>query len=415
MVRVGIVGAGASGLMAAITAAGQGAEVCIYENKDKAGKKILATGNGRCNFTNTCQDPSFYRSENKDFPVTVLKRFDHKDVIDFFYDLGICTNDRNGYIYPKSDQASAILEVLLMEAERLGVKIITECKISEIRKRKKEFKLINENGDVYKADKVILCAGSKASPVTGSDGSGYDLAKALGHSLVPVLPSLVQLRCREKFYKKVSGVRVNGKVTLFVDNKPAASDTGEIQLTNYGISGIPVFQVSRYASIGLYNKKEVKAVINFMPDYTEEELKIFIKDRIEKRPEKTVEEFFTGMFNKKLSQLFVNILNLKENIKAGSLSDNDVLRMVKLISSFTTVVTETNSFDQAQVCCGGINTNEIDPSTLESLYVKGLYFAGEIMDVDGICGGYNLQWAWSSGYTAGMEASGKGVDQHDQN
>ena len=407
MTRVGIVGAGASGLMAAITAAKNGADVCIYENKDKAGKKILATGNGRCNFTNTCQDPSFYRSENKEFPVNVLKKFDYKAVLDFFYDLGICTNDRNGYIYPKSDQAAAVLEVLLMEAKRVGVKIITDCKIAEIRKRKKEFKLINENGDVFRADKVILCAGSKASPVTGSDGSGYALAKSLGHSLIPVLPSLVQLRCKEKFYKKVSGVRVNGKVTLYVDNKEVASDTGEIQLTNYGISGIPVFQVSRYASIGLYKKKEVKAVINFMPDFSKDELNKFICDRISKRPEKTLDEFFTGIFNKKLSQLFVSILNLKENTKVSALKENDINRMDKLISSFTTVVTETNSFEQAQVCCGGINTKEIDNNTLESLYVKDLYFAGEIMDVDGICGGYNLQWAWSSGYTAGISASGK--------
>ena len=408
MVKVGIVGAGASGLMAAITAAKQGADVCVYENKDKAGKKILATGNGRCNFTNTCQDPSFYRSDNKDFPLKVLKKFDHKKVLDFFYELGICTNDRNGYIYPKSDQASAVLDVLLMEAENLGVKIVTDCKIAEIRKRKKEFKIINEKGDVYRADKVILCAGSKASPVTGSDGSGYTLAKNMGHSLVPVLPSLVQLRCKEKFYKKVSGVRVNGKVTLLVDNRPAASDTGEIQLTNYGISGIPVFQISRYASIGLYNKKEVKAVINFMPDLNEEDLKVFLKDRINKRPDKTLDDFFTGIFNKKLSQLFVNILNIKGNLCVSRLKDDDISRMIQIISSFKTTVTETNSFDQAQVCCGGINTKEIDPDTLESLYVKDLYFAGEIMDVDGICGGYNLQWAWSSGYTAGMEASKKG-------
>ena len=407
MTRVGIVGAGASGLMAAITAAKNGADVCIYENKDKAGKKILATGNGRCNFTNTCQDPSFYRSDNKDFPVNVLEKFDYKAVLDFFYELGICTNDRNGYIYPKSDQAVAVLEVLLMEAKRVGVKIITDCKIVEIRKRKIEFKLINENGDVFRADKVILCAGSKASPITGSDGSGYSLAKSFGHSLVPVLPSLVQLRCKEKFYKKVSGVRVNGKVTLYVDNKKTASDTGEIQLTNYGISGIPVFQISRYASIGLYNKKEVKAVINFMPDYSKEELYKFICDRISKRPEKTLDEFFTGIFNKKLSQLFVSILNLKDNTKVSTLKENDIERMNKLISSFTTIVTETNSFEQAQVCCGGINTKEIDKDTLESLCVKDLYFAGEIMDVDGICGGYNLQWAWSSGYTAGISAAGK--------
>ena len=409
MVRVGIIGAGASGLMAGITAAKNGAEVCIYEHKDKPGKKILATGNGRCNFTNTCQDPSFYRSDNKDFPWEIVSRFDYNKVLDFFYDLGICTNDRNGYIYPKSDQASAVLDVLLEETKRLGVKIITECKIKEIRVRKKEFKLISEENIGYKADKVIVCAGSKASPVTGSDGSGYTLAKELGHKIVPVLPSLVQLRCKEKFYKKVAGVRVNGKVTILVNNKPVSSDTGEIQLTAYGISGIPVFQVSRYAAKGLYEKKDVRAEINFMPEYSKEELKNFLLDRIIRRPEKMLDEFFTGLFNNKLSSLFISILNLKDNTKAGSLSESDIDRMVKLISCFTTTVTETNSYEQAQVCAGGVNTKEVDESTLESKYVKGLYFAGEVLDVDGICGGYNLQFAWSSGYVAGMEASKREV------
>ena len=409
MVRVGIIGAGASGLMAGITAAKNGAEVCIYEHKDKPGKKILATGNGRCNFTNTCQDPSFYRSDNKDFPWEIVSRFDYNKVLDFFYDLGICTNDRNGYIYPKSDQASAVLDVLLEETKRLGVKIITECKIKEIRVRKKEFKLISEENIGYKADKVIVCAGSKASPVTGSDGSGYTLAKELGHKIVPVLPSLVQLRCKEKFYKKVAGVRVNGKVTILVNNKPVSSDTGEIQLTAYGISGIPVFQVSRYAAKGLYEKKDVRAEINFMPEYSKEELKNFLLDRIIRRPQKMLDEFFTGLFNKKLSSLFISILNLKDNTKAGSLSESDIDRMVKLISCFTTTVTETNSYEQAQVCAGGVNTKEVDESTLESKYVKGLYFAGEVLDVDGICGGYNLQFAWSSGYVAGMEASKREV------
>ena len=408
MVRVGIIGAGASGLMAAITAAKNGADVTIYEHKGKPGKKILATGNGRCNFTNTCQNPSFYHSDNKDFPWKVITKFDYKKVLDFFYDLGICINDRNGYIYPKSDQASAILEALLMEVNRLGIKIITECKIKEIRVRKKEFKIISEDNSTYKADKVIVCAGSKASPVTGSDGSGYTIAKDFGHKIVPVLPSLVQLRCKEKFYKKVAGVRVNGRISIEIDNEIISEDTGEIQLTAYGISGIPVFQVSRYAAIGLYNKKDVVAHINFMPDYNKEELKDFFIDRIQRHPYKTGDEFFTGIFNKKLSSLFSSILRL-ENKNIGSLSEKDIDKMVNVISDFSTVVIDTNSYEQAQVCCGGIDTREVEINTLESKYVKGLYFAGEILDVDGICGGYNLQFAWSSGYVAGMDASKREV------
>lgn len=405
MTKIAVIGGGASGLMAAVTAAENGAQVLLLEHKDRVGKKILSTGNGRCNFTNLAQEPVCYHSENLLFPWQIIEKFNVQKTIAFFLKLGIYSKNRNGYLYPHSDQASAVLDVLRMETKRLGVEVKTQTHCREILPGKKGFKIRTDQGD-FQADKVILAAGSKAAPVSGSDGSGYTLAKDLGHHLVPVLPSLVQLRCRESFYKSIAGIRVNGSVSIYTDGVCQAADTGEIQLTAYGISGIPVFQVSRYAAIGLYEKKRVEAVLNFMPDFSGEQFLTFLKNRIAARPQKTMEEFFIGLFHKKLSDLWLKLAKVDRSKRAGDCTEDELKRLAGLIRGFKTEITETNSFDQAQVCRGGVDTEEVNEKTLESLYVPGLYFAGEILDVDGICGGYNLQWAWSSGYVAGKEASG---------
>lgn len=404
MIKIAVIGGGAAGLMAAISAAREGAEVCILEQKDRVGKKILSTGNGRCNFTNLAQEPICYNSEDPLFPWKIIEGFDVRKTISFFLELGVYSRNRNGYLYPHCDQAGAVLDVLRMEVRRLGIEVKTEHKCLEIVPGKKGFCIQTEKERVL-ADKVILAAGSKAFPASGSDGSGYTLAKKLGHHLIPVLPSLVQLRCRESFYKAIAGVRINGSVALYVDGECHAKDEGEIQLTGYGISGIPVFQVSRYASIGLYEKKKVTAVLNFMPDFTKDQFTAFLKNRIAARPDKTLREFFTGLFHKKLSELWLKLAHMDGLKKVGDCTSSELETLQQLIQSFTAEVSETNSFEQAQVCRGGVDTGEVNPKTLESCLIPGLYFAGEILDVDGICGGYNLQWAWSSGYTAGKEAA----------
>lgn len=404
MRKIAVIGGGASGLMAAITAASHNAEVIIIEHKDRVGKKILSTGNGRCNFTNLSQEPVCYHSENVHFPWKILEKFNVQQTISFFLGLGIYSKNRNGYLYPQSDQASAVLDVLRIEAARLGITIMTDTNCEKIRPVKKGFQ-IDTGMRVISVDKVILAAGSKAAPVSGSDGSGYTLAKKLGHRIVPVLPSLVQLRCKENFYKAIAGIRVNGSVAIYVDGECQAKDQGEIQLTNYGISGIPVFQVSRYAAIGLYEKKQVMAVLDFMPDFQEEQFRTFLKMRIATRPHKTMEEFFIGLFHKKLSDLWLKLARVERTKAVGKCTEEEISRMIGLMKRFKTEVIETNSFEQAQVCRGGVDTMEVNPDTLESKYIPGLYFAGEILDVDGICGGYNLQWAWSSGYVAGKEAA----------
>ena len=405
MRHVAVIGGGAAGMMAAITAAREGVKVTILEHKDRIGKKILSTGNGRCNFTNTYQTPACYRSDNRDFAWNIIQKFNVEKTISFFKELGIYPKDRNGYLYPYSDQAAAILEVLQIEIAKLDICVMTEINVLDIQPVKRGIRVTTDKKTIT-VDSVILACGSKAAPVTGSDGSGYQLAKLLGHRIVPVLPSLVQLRCAEKFYKSISGVRVQGTVEIYADDISLASDTGEIQLTNYGISGIPIFQVSRYAAKAIYQKQSVTAVLNFMPDMNKDEFLSFLQERITLCPHKTLDEFFIGIFPKKLCELWIRLSRLPKEMRVSDLSGEQLEKLVLLIQHLRTHITETNAFEQAQICCGGVDTTEMNPDTLESNYVQGIYFAGELLDVDGICGGYNLQWAWSSGFVAGKEAAG---------
>ena len=404
MKNVIVVGGGASGMMAAISAARAGADVCILEHNEKLGKKILATGNGRCNFTNRLQEPSCYRSSQQEFPWQVIKQFPAEDTIAFFEELGIGIRDRGGYLYPGSDQASSVMEVLRMEVERLQIPVEYGVQVCSIQKKKEQFE-IRTTAKTYHSEKLILATGSKASPATGSDGSGYQYAKEFGHTLVPVLPALVALHAKENFFSALAGVRMQGKVMLFVDGKKCAEDTGELQLTKYGISGIPVFQVSRYAAEGLYRKKDVTAVLDLAPDLTETEMESVIRLRIQRHPERKMTEFFTGMYHQKFSQTILRLSKIDKKKSCIELSEREILILCRLLKSLRITIKGTNDFDQAQICAGGVRTEEIDPQTMESHYVPGLYFAGELLDVDGICGGYNLQWAWSSGFVAGKCAA----------
>lgn len=409
MRTVAVIGGGASGMMAAVTAAG-GAHVILLEHKDRIGKKILSTGNGRCNFTNIHQEPICYHSEDPLFPWKVVERFNAQAVISFFLQLGVYSKNRNGYVYPNSDQASAVLDAFRMELDRLKVEIWTGIECREIRPGKKGFTILTDQEPV-RADRVILCAGSKAAPTTGSDGSGYNLAKKLGHRIIPVLPALTALKCEEKFFKSIAGVRANGSVSIWSEGECIAKDTGELQVTDYGISGIPVFQVSRYASKLLYEKKETEAVLDFMPDFTKEQINAFLRARAKTRPDKSAEMFLIGLFHKKLCDLWIRLSEIPRQRKAGELTEDEIARLTGLIKEFRVRVRETNPYDKAQVCCGGVDTREVNPETLESVYVPGVYFAGEILDVDGMCGGYNLTFAWASGYVAGRAAVVEGQSQ----
>jgi predicted Rossmann fold flavoprotein len=399
-----IIGAGASGMMAAIAAARNHAQVTILEHTENIGKKILATGNGRCNLTNINQSPECYRSENAGFYTNVLEQFDVIQTLKLFGDMGIYTKNKNGYIYPNSEQASAMLEVLKMELAHLKVKIKNNVNVNKIERKNKNFCIHTDSEDYY-SDRVIVATGSKAAPKTGSDGSGYALAKSLGHTIIKPLPALVQLKCEGNYFKSIAGIRCDARLDLFIDGKKSANDKGELQLTDYGISGIPTFQISRYAVRALDLGRDVSVNIDFMPEFELEVFRKFFKQRIQNASYKSLEELFIGLINKKLVPVLIKKANLSPSIKCSDINEKQIESLVQQIKAFMVKVIGFNSFEQAQVCSGGVDTKELNADTLESKKVPGIYFVGEVCDVDGICGGYNLQWAWSSGYVAGLNGS----------
>lgn len=403
-----IVGAGASGLVAAISAAGNGASVLVIEQNNKAGRKILATGNGKCNFTNLHQTPDCYRSDNSKFAMKVLSNFDVNNTLIFFEKLGIYPKERNGYMYPNSEQASSVVSVLLMECERLNVKIVYNEKVKAI--LQPDFTVITYRSDkteaTYYGKKLIIAAGGCASPKLGSDGSGYMLAKAFGHTIIKPLPALVSLKSPDKFCKKISGVRTQAKVTAYAESKLLSQEEGEIIFTDYGISGIPVMQLSRFASKALDNGEKVCLVLDLFKGHTEDELKQILFARCKNNPKKTLEQMLEGLFNHKLNYIILKEAKLDPKLPCHKTTKSDIIKLAGQIKNFRIRIKSTNTFDFAQVTLGGVSTSEINPSTMESKKKKNLYFAGEIVDVDGTCGGYNLQWAWSSGYIAGNNASG---------
>ena len=399
-----IVGGGASGLVAAISAARNGANVTIIEQKDRLGKKILSTGNGKCNLTNEYMEIECFRGDDTSIVSKVLDKFGYKETCQFFESLGVILKNRQGYIYPISDQATTIVDILCMEVEHLNVNVVLNESVVSVNRTKKGF-MVKTNGNVYYAESVILATGGKASPVLGSDGSGYGIAKSFGHKISPVVPALVQLQGKGNFFKNISGVRTNATVSIYVDGEMLGKDTGELQLTNYGISGIPVFQISRYAAKALHQKKTVKAEIDFLPTMTMEELSNYMEQRKQLHLHKKMGEFFVGMFHSKLIDLFLKIAKVDNKTYVKDVMERQWQILLKLIKSFFVEIEGTNSFEQAQICAGGVKTTEINPDTLESLCEEGLYLTGELLDVDGICGGYNLQWAWATGFIAGENAA----------
>lgn len=403
--RIAVIGGGAAGMMAAITAAEMNAAVTLYERNERVGKKLLSTGNGKCNFSNINLQPCHYYGKDVEAAWNVLNRFDNQAVLSFFHDAGMLTKEKRGGLYPAAEQASVVLDILRLQLKKKAIEVRTENKVQKLRPLSEGgIEIITEKGkDRY--DSVILACGSKASPKTGSDGNGYVLAETLGHSLIPVVPALVQLRCGDTQLKSVAGVRAEAEVTLTVNKKETAKERGELQLTDYGISGIVVFQMSRIAAYALQEKKDVIAYINFLPDYSEDEYKAWVSERkASLNGAENVEEFFTGMLHKKLMLFLIRLAGLKPTDSCDKASRGSIDKVFTLCRHLPLHITGCNSFDNAQVCAGGIPLCEVSEN-LESLKQKGIYFAGEMLDVDGKCGGYNLQWAWSSGYVAGMSAA----------
>ena len=410
--KVAVVGGGAAGMMAAVQAAYAGARVTVYERNDRVGKKILSTGNGKCNFSNEDMRAACYYGSGAGYVDGFYKQFGVAETKTFFRELGMRIKDRNGYLYPASEQAATVLDVLRYEMERLGIEICAGCRVTGIDgPGNPGYRLTLETETTaYKKrtyDAVILACGGRAAPKTGSDGTGLAMAKRLGHRIVPTVPALTALRCGETFWKQVAGVRCEARLMLYIDGNGVSSVQGELQLTDYGISGIPVFQFSRIAAYALQEGRTVTVKIDLMPDPgAADTQEAFWAQRWERQKRQSMEQFVTGTVNKKVGLLLLKLAGIRETETVCEIEGARRRKLELLFHAFEVTVKGTNSFEQAQVCAGGVDFAEVT-DRLESVRRPGLFFAGEMLDIDGICGGYNLQWAWSSGAVAGRAAAGK--------
>lgn len=425
MTEIFIIGAGASGMIAAIEASKEAlrldknVSITILEHNNTYGKKLLATGNGRCNMTNKHMNISCFRSHDMERLETYLNASDNgsaEKIISYFAELGMLCTDKNGYIYPYSYQASTINDILYDTCIDYGVRMVFDAHVLSVEPQndscytiKTSEGYIDEEGNrkknrnEYRADKVILACGSKAYPTLGADGSGYKLVSNLGIRLIDVVPALTGLKCREKHCKFAAGARTNANISLYVDHELVASDRGELQMTEYGVSGIPVFQISRYASYGLADGCKVHAIIDFMPEYTKENILKIILQNINLRIDADIYTVLCGMINNRIANTLLKYCRIDETALCTEVTNEQIECIVDAIKSYYTVIVDTNDFSQSQICAGGVKLSEVD-DTFESNKLKGLYIVGELLDVDGICGGYNLHWAFISGITAGKYA-----------
>ena len=411
-----IIGAGASGMMAAVAAAREGADVTILERNPTPGKKLLLTGSGRCNLTHS--DPLLWEQYHSAEPEAlracceVLKeRMDVPETLAFFRNLGLLTWETDGYVYPLSNTSQSVLQVLQREMEMLKVKRKYAGKVTGLAYSTQEHMWkVKTDTYTYSGRCVILAAGSCACPQTGSDGNGYDLAAQTGHTVLTTVPALTAVQCSLNGLEKAAGCRCRAEVTA-VDRESGeqVSDTGQVQWNRDGISGIVVFQVSGFVSERLRNGRDTDLYLDFLPDMPEDEAVSFF-DRQLNRGVSAV-DLLKGILQEKLAVLIVKQFETEwkqTGMQAGKTVPacaGTAERLTRFLKNFRIPVTGVRGFDQAQVCRGGVALSQIDPATMESVLAPGLFFAGEILDADGPCGGYNLQWAWSTGYVAGVSSA----------
>lgn len=397
-----ILGGGASGMMAALTAAEAGCRVILAERQARVGRKLLATGNGRCNLTNLHAAPEHYHGTDPDFCRPALAAFGPEAALDFFAGLGLLTvAESSGRVYPFSDQANSVLDVLRFGLEQRGVELHTGCEAKKIWKRRDGWLLKTTGGD-FTGEKLIVAAGGMAGGKLGGTDLGYRLLEDLGHHRTPLAPVLVQLVTAGTVTRALKGIRAQGSVAVRRGRQTLAESRGEIQFTETGVSGPAVFEVSRAAATG---GSGLTVVLNLLPQMAEDQIRALLLRRQADFPERPAEDLLTGMLHNRLGKTLVKAAGIAADAPLSALSGSDLDRVVSAITAFTLELTGTQGMDNAQVTAGGMDTSEFDPNTLESRLHPGLYACGEVLDVDGDCGGYNLQWAWASGHLAAQSAS----------
>lgn len=378
--KIIIIGSGASGLAAGISLLRCGYDVTILERNNISGKKLLLTGAGRCNFFNSDQNIVHYHSSDKDILAKIITSNNIHLVEDFITSLGIIPKVKDGYYYPFANQAYNMKELLERTYLDLGGKIRYNYLVEKIEKKNSLF-LINDN---ISCDKLILATGSKAYKMTGSDGIGYQLAKKFNHHIVKVLPSLTSLITREK--TNLKGVRVDAKVTLYEDGVKVREELGQVQFTDYGLSGICIFNLSYYAVKGLNKNKKEVITIDLMP----------FMDKVSFKNKK-VYDLLLGFLPNKMIDYILKILDISKDVYYEDLSNDKKQELTKILKEMEFNITSYKEFDFSQVCSGGVSLREINPLTMESIFVKNLYIIGELLDVNGDCGGYNLTFAFLTG------------------
>ena len=402
---IAIIGGGASGLIASIKAkmTDKNLNVLILEKNQRVGKKILSTGNGRCNLTNSEINTSRFHGENLEIIERIFSEFGLEETLDFFLSIGVLPYlSSDGKYYPNSLQASSVLDMLRFKAVELGIEVKTEFQVSKL-KYNNNFYISSIDNKSVVSKRLIVATGGKAAPNMGSDGDGYEFMKKFGHSVTELYPSLVQIKCPSKQVVPMKGVKVNANISLYADNELIKKEYGEVLFTDYGLSGPPVFQISGSAAFATQKNKKTYVELDIIPTLDLEKLTEHILSRNKRL---LIDEFLTGLFNKQLGKMLVKQVGIEKfGVSAEVLTDSQLKNIAKLCKCWRFDVTGTNSWMQAQTTSGGVRTKEFDYSTLESKYCKGLYACGELLDIDGDCGGFNLQWAWSSGAVAGVSAA----------
>ena len=402
--KIGIIGAGASGMAAALAAAeNPEVEVLVLERQSRVGRKLLATGNGRCNLTNLHALEGGYHGESPDFSKEALTRFSPEETLAWFRSLGLYTvAEPSGRVYPYSDQANSVVDVLRLAMDKPNITLVTGFTVEKIRREPEGFTLSSRE-DSYFCHKVIVACGGLAGSKLGGTMSGYQLLGKLGHRSTRLRPALVQIKCGWGGVVGLKGVRANCHVKIFRDEALFAQSTGELQFTEMGLSGPVIFEISRDVCFG---KGDWEARLDFLPEMSPAELEAMLLER--KQRNLPMEELLTGILHNRLGRVLTKAAGIGGR-QAGDLTREEIGQVCRTVKAFAIPLTEPLGMDSAQVTAGGVLTENFDPQTMESRLVPGLYACGEVLDVDGDCGGYNLQWAWSSGRTAGLHAGKESV------
>lgn len=403
---IAIIGGGASGLVAAITAARLGSNVTIFERQNRIGKKILVTGNGRCNMTNLNIKPEYFHTSSQKGCFAPLAKKDVETVLAFFNELGIERLVEKTKVYPASEQASSILDVMRMEIERLGITVKVDAKVIGLKYKENKWQVETETGETEVFDRVIVSTGGMAAPALGCDHSGYNLLKKLGHSEIETFPTIVHIVSPTKYCKMMKGIRFKAEVSIFVENELKRIERGEVLFTEDGLSGPPIFLLSRVASESFKDRKACKIHFDLMPDWTKEDLVAKIYERLANGSSKSIEDLFVGWLNKRAIMAVIKEANIGSPVAPCENLDYEMIeRLAECMKCIVFKVEGTRGFKFAQSTAGGICIDEIDLETMASKKAPNLYVTGEVLDVDGDCGGYNLQWAWSTGLIAGEAAA----------